>query len=203
MILVRVPDAKRAFEGMKARGVLVKNVAGLHPLLAELPAPDRGHAGRERRHDRGPESEPMSPPDRPKSECTACAARRLMTASPTSSATPRKRRSACASNLDGTRRGQARHRHRLLRPHARPDRPPRADRPRDRRQGRPAHRRPPHGGGRRHHARPGGGEGGGRQEGHAPLRPRLRAAGRGAVARGDRLLRPAGPAHATCPSRAA
>lgn len=34
MILVRVPDAKRAFAGMKARGVLVKNVEGLHPLLA-------------------------------------------------------------------------------------------------------------------------------------------------------------------------
>ena len=26
MILVRVPDSKRAFEGMKARGVLVKNI---------------------------------------------------------------------------------------------------------------------------------------------------------------------------------
>ena len=34
MILVRVPDAKRAFDGMKQRGVLVKNVAALHPLLA-------------------------------------------------------------------------------------------------------------------------------------------------------------------------
>lgn len=34
MILVRVPDARRAFAGMKARGVLVKNVEGLHPLLA-------------------------------------------------------------------------------------------------------------------------------------------------------------------------
>ncbi len=34
MVLVRVPDSKRAFEGMKARGVLVKHVAGLHPLLA-------------------------------------------------------------------------------------------------------------------------------------------------------------------------
>ena len=33
MILVRVPESKRAFEGMKARGVLVKNIAGLHPLL--------------------------------------------------------------------------------------------------------------------------------------------------------------------------
>ncbi|HEY8710519.1 MAG TPA: histidinol-phosphate transaminase [Burkholderiaceae bacterium] len=34
MILVRVPDSKRCFEGMKARGVLVKHIAGLHPLLA-------------------------------------------------------------------------------------------------------------------------------------------------------------------------
>ncbi len=34
MILVRVPDAKRAFDGMKQRGVLVKNVSGAHPLLA-------------------------------------------------------------------------------------------------------------------------------------------------------------------------
>jgi histidinol-phosphate aminotransferase len=34
MILVRVPDSKACFEGMKARGLLVKNIAGLHPLLA-------------------------------------------------------------------------------------------------------------------------------------------------------------------------
>jgi len=36
MILVRVPDAKRAFEGMKTRGVLVKNIGAAlgHPLLA-------------------------------------------------------------------------------------------------------------------------------------------------------------------------
>ncbi len=34
MILARVPDAKRVFEGMRARGVLVKNVSALHPLLA-------------------------------------------------------------------------------------------------------------------------------------------------------------------------
>lgn len=33
MVLARVPDAKRAFEGMRARGVLVKNIEGLHPLL--------------------------------------------------------------------------------------------------------------------------------------------------------------------------
>jgi histidinol-phosphate aminotransferase len=34
MILVRVPDSARAFAGLKARGVLVKHIAGLHPLLA-------------------------------------------------------------------------------------------------------------------------------------------------------------------------
>jgi histidinol-phosphate aminotransferase len=34
MVLVRVPDAARSFEGMKARKVLVKNVSRMHPLLA-------------------------------------------------------------------------------------------------------------------------------------------------------------------------
>ncbi len=34
MILVRVPDSRHAFEGMKQRGVLVKNVSALHPLLS-------------------------------------------------------------------------------------------------------------------------------------------------------------------------
>jgi histidinol-phosphate aminotransferase len=34
MILVRVADSKATFEGMKQRGVLIKHVAGLHPLLA-------------------------------------------------------------------------------------------------------------------------------------------------------------------------
>lgn len=34
MILVRVPDSRQAFDGLKARGVLVKHIAGLHPLLA-------------------------------------------------------------------------------------------------------------------------------------------------------------------------
>lgn len=34
MVLVRVPDSQAAFDGMKRRGVLIKNVAGLHPLLA-------------------------------------------------------------------------------------------------------------------------------------------------------------------------
>jgi len=35
MILVRVPDAQKAFDGMKSHGVLVKNVSKMHPLLAE------------------------------------------------------------------------------------------------------------------------------------------------------------------------
>lgn len=34
MILARVPDAKRVFDGMKAHGVLVKNVSTMHPMLA-------------------------------------------------------------------------------------------------------------------------------------------------------------------------
>ncbi len=34
IILVRVPDAARAFAGMKARKVLIKNVSTMHPLLA-------------------------------------------------------------------------------------------------------------------------------------------------------------------------
>ncbi len=49
MILVRVPDSARAFAGMKSRGVLVKHVAGLHPLLANclrltVGAPDENDA---------------------------------------------------------------------------------------------------------------------------------------------------------------
>ena len=35
MLLVRVPDAQKTFDGMAARGVLVKNVSRMHPLLAQ------------------------------------------------------------------------------------------------------------------------------------------------------------------------
>lgn len=35
MILVRVADGAATFAALKARGVLIKNVAGLHPLLAD------------------------------------------------------------------------------------------------------------------------------------------------------------------------
>jgi histidinol-phosphate aminotransferase len=34
MILVRVADATKTFDGMKAKGVLIKNVSKMHPLLA-------------------------------------------------------------------------------------------------------------------------------------------------------------------------
>ena len=34
MILARFPDAQKTFDGLKAHGVLVKNVSKLHPLLA-------------------------------------------------------------------------------------------------------------------------------------------------------------------------
>ncbi len=35
MVLVRVPDAQKTFDGLKTRGVLVKNVSRMHPLLAQ------------------------------------------------------------------------------------------------------------------------------------------------------------------------
>ena len=34
MILLRVPDAQKTFDRLKARGVLVKNISKMHPLLA-------------------------------------------------------------------------------------------------------------------------------------------------------------------------
>lgn len=33
MVLIRVPDAQKTFDGMKAHGVLIKNVSKMHPLL--------------------------------------------------------------------------------------------------------------------------------------------------------------------------
>ena len=35
MVLTRVPNAQRTFEGLKAEGILVKNVSKMHPLLGE------------------------------------------------------------------------------------------------------------------------------------------------------------------------
>jgi histidinol-phosphate aminotransferase len=45
MILIRVPDAARTFDAMKARGVLIKNVSKLHPLLANCLRLTVGTAG--------------------------------------------------------------------------------------------------------------------------------------------------------------
>ena len=45
MILIRVPDAAKTFDGMKARGVLVKNVSKIHALLANCLRLTVGTAG--------------------------------------------------------------------------------------------------------------------------------------------------------------
>jgi len=45
MVLVRVPDAARAFEGLRERKVLVKNVSKMHPLLANCLRLTVGTAG--------------------------------------------------------------------------------------------------------------------------------------------------------------
>ena len=45
MILIRVADAQKTFDGLKARGVLVKNVSKMHPLLAQCLRLTVGTAG--------------------------------------------------------------------------------------------------------------------------------------------------------------
>jgi histidinol-phosphate aminotransferase len=45
MILIRVPDAAKTFEGLKARGVLVKNVSKMHALLVNCLRLTVGTAG--------------------------------------------------------------------------------------------------------------------------------------------------------------
>ena len=45
MILARFPDAQRTFDGMKAAGLLVKNVSTMHPLLANCLRLTVGTAG--------------------------------------------------------------------------------------------------------------------------------------------------------------
>jgi len=45
MVLVRVPDAAKTFDGMRALGVLVKNVSKMHPLLANCLRLTVGTAG--------------------------------------------------------------------------------------------------------------------------------------------------------------
>ena len=91
------------------------------------------------------------------------------------------------------RRGEVRHfdGNRLLRPYARPDRPPRAAGPDGHRQGRPPHRRPPHRRGRRAGRGAGGRPRARRPLGHCALWRRPCAARRGADPGRDRRLRPA------------
>ena len=84
------------------------------------------------------------------------------------------------------------HRRRVLRPHARPARPPRAAGSRRRRARRPRHRLAPHRRGHRARARPGAHRGARRPQGDHPLRPRRRPDGRGAgVVRAGHLGPPA------------
>jgi histidinol-phosphate aminotransferase len=45
MVLVRVPDAAKTFEGMRSRGVLIKNVSKMHPLLSNCLRLTVGTAG--------------------------------------------------------------------------------------------------------------------------------------------------------------
>ena len=173
---------------MKARGVLVKNVAGLHPLLANclrltVGTPDENDAD-----DRRPESEPVMTATCPLR--TAAAERVAKSPQHQRDADPRARqprrqraRPKLATGIgffDHMLDQIARHGLIDLEIDAKGDL---------------------HIDG--HHTVEdvgitlghGGGQGGRRQEGPAPLRPRLRAARRGAVARGDRFLRPPGPAH--------
>ena len=35
MVLIRVPDAQKTFDGLRAQGILIKNVSTMHPLLAQ------------------------------------------------------------------------------------------------------------------------------------------------------------------------
>jgi hypothetical protein len=176
MVLLRVQDAARTFEGMRERKVLVKNVSTMHPLLANCLRLTVGTAADNAtcwRHSRHPmTSSALVPPHPP-------------TARPKSAATPPRRASPCAST--STAPGASLHtgigffdhmldqiaRHGLidLEVHATATCTSTAT-TRWRTWASPW-------------ARPSRGRG--RQEGHPPLRPRLRAAGRGAVARGGRF----------------
>ncbi len=109
----------------------------------------------------------------------------------------RDRRSTSSLALDGDGRRRARHRRRLLRPHARPAGPPRAPRPDRPRPRRSRDRRPPHRRGRRHLPRPGARPGARRPRRHHPLRPGDGADGRGA----RRRARSTSPAAACARSR--
>ena len=146
--VARAAMRTRAFDGMKARGVLVKNVRRLHPLLANclrltVGTPD--------------ENDAMLAALRATCESAAASNQHVRQRARRSHPQHRrKRRSRVALDLDGTGRAQLAtgigffdHMLDQIARHGMIDLEIEA-------QGRPAHRRPPHGGGRRHHARPGG-----------------------------------------------
>ena len=107
----------------------------------------------------------------------------------------RRRRSSCRSTSTAPASPTSRTGHPVLRPHARPARPPRRLRPRRQGRRRPAHRHPPHRRGRRHRARRGVPRGARRQGGRAPLRQRAVPARRGA---GRGRPRPVRAARSSC-----
>jgi imidazoleglycerol-phosphate dehydratase len=123
MILVRVPDALKTFRRHALLGVLIKNVSKMHPLLANCL---RLTVGSRRQHACWRLSRPLY--DLLRTVPAACERTAEVTRNTT------KRASACASTWTARAR-PAQHRHRLFRPHARPDRPPRPDRPRHRMRG--------------------------------------------------------------------
>jgi hypothetical protein len=154
MVLVRVPDAAATFDGMKARGVLVKNVSALHPLLANCLRLTVGTPDEVTLMMAALRLSLCQPYDQPHRRC------------PPKTPTNTEIQNHRAVNLDGTGRatlstgiGFFDHMLDQIARHGLIDLDIECRR-------RPAHRRPPHGGRRGHHAGPGGGQGRGRQEGH-------------------------------------
>ena len=123
-------DAERVFNGLKQRGVLVRNLHGAHPALDELPAGHRRHAGRERPISHGAARDPRSSNRLPITRTRALSAN--MPSAGRSHPQHQETQIRVKLDLDGTRHGAARHRHAVPRPHARPGRAPRHARPRDR-----------------------------------------------------------------------
>ncbi len=178
-VLVRVPDAPRWFAALRDAGILVKNLHGGASAARTLPPRHRRHAGRERRADRGAEDDSLD----------------AIMPTPRTARVDRNTTETQITvevNLDGSGRAELAtgvpfldHMLDQVARHGMVDLDGAGAR-------RPAHRCASHGRGYRHHARPGGGEGAGRQEGADALRARVRAARRGAVARGHRPFGTAG-----------
>jgi histidinol-phosphate aminotransferase len=149
-LLFRLADADRVFNTLKERGILIKNVSAVHPLLQGCLRTTIGT---------GVENDALMQ-----------ALRAIMEGQHEGNADPCRDRSRRQWTLPGVLRN------RVLRSHAGSAGPPRHDGPRDRCARRPAHRRSPHDRGHRHHAGTGVRAGGRRQGRRAPLWACLRAA---------------------------